>query len=227
MTIKLFLGWLIISMCFIATTRARELYTICFKDIGAFAPEQRSLELTFSESIPTPDEVDRLLRASLEQAVLIDAKQDITALAFFKDDTLKRSQYSGPLFYKASAKQILTEEMLKLTKTLQYETENYSVRIQDGKTLEGVKPQRRWLTLQVIFLSEPTIPEAYKAAIEEIKKVTNQGLDATAYVYVGDKEKETARTQMKDPTGGCVFVRYISENRKIFKKIDQFVESVP
>jgi len=219
--------WLIGLLALTATLSAKEIYQISFKEVPGSTGGQKLLELTFFGKVPAPDEVDKLLRVSLEQAVLIDGSCDIGAFAFAGDDTLRAPQFSGPLFYKAVAKQILTKEALDQTKTIQYETPKYSVIVKDGKTLEGVKPARRWLTIQVVFSEEPSVPDAYEAAMTEIKKTANQGMDITAYVYVGDKDKVTARSQMKDPTGGGVFMRYDNANRKVMKKVDEYVTTLP
>jgi len=220
---RLFLGILALT----ATLSAKEIYQISFKDVPGSTGGQKILQLTFFGTVPAPDEVDKLLRAALEQAVLIDGICDIGAFAFEGDDTLRVPQFSGPLFYKAVAKQILTKEALDMTKTIQYETSKYSVIVKDGKTLEGVKPARRWLTIHVVFAEEPTVPDAYEAALTEIKKTANQSMDITAYVFVGDKDKLTARSQMKDPAGGFVFMSYKSDSRKVMKKVDEYVTTLP
>ena len=197
-----------------------DFFQIDFKTIPT-AHDQVIMELTFPGKIPPPDEVDKLLRSALESAIKIDNSRDITALVFQGDEVLRKPNYSGSLFYKANAKQILNEDALNQTKSLQYETEKYSVLVKDGKTLKGVSPARTWLTAEVIFPTEPSEEQAYEAALNELKKVATQGLDVSIYVFVGDKEKETERTQMKDlKRGGYIFMRYDHATKKVFKKND-------
>ncbi len=208
----------------VAELPAKDIYQLNFKGV---TPNQRLLELVFFEKVPPPDDVDRLLRVALEQAVAIDGSQDILATAFEGDDTLRPPRSSGPLFYKAAAKQILTDDAFNKTKSVQYDSGKYSVLVKDGHTLPNVKPPRSWLTVQVIFPTQPTVAEAYEAALIEVKKAASQGMDVSAYVYVGDKDKETGREQMKDPAGGYVFMRYEAASRKVFKRVSELVEVLP
>ena len=178
----------------------------------------RVCNITFSGKLPSPATVDKIVRESLEKAVLKDPSKDILATAFGGHDTLTSNQYSGSLFYKAADKKILTEDEWLGVKTSASSTDSYYVEIREQGTLPGIKPPKKWLTLTIVYPKTPTQDVAYNAIIAEIDKVVGKGLDVNAYVSVGDRSVKTSWQQMRDRDGAYVFAQYDSATGKITRK---------
>lgn len=178
----------------------------------------RVCNITFSGKLPSPATVDKIVRESLEKAVLKDPSKDILATAFVGDDTLTSNQYSGPLVYKAAEKKILTLDEYRGVKVSTSSTSSYFVQIEQDQTATGIKPAKKWLSLTIVFPKTPSREVAYDAIFTEIAKVATKGLDVNAYVSVGDKNVKTSWKQMRDNDGGYVFARYDSATRKVTRK---------
>ena len=75
----------------------------------------------------------------------------------------------------------------------------YVRRDEEQKTLPGITPEKRWLSLTLVFPKAPTIQKAYEAAIAEAEKAAPRGLDANVYVSVGDKAVARVGVSFKTP----------------------------
>ena len=195
---------------------ANKVYEVVLKDVpgtGLF------LELDFYRNPPPPKIVDRMLRNSVEQAVSIDGTRDILAMAFLGEDVLTDTQYSGELVYRASQRKIMTGDESRGVKTTVTDTGGrYSLEVSEDKTVGGIKPERKWLTLSLIYSTEPPLQEAYDAMLFEIEKMTHSGVDINAYVKIGDKNIKTSQKQMNDPSGGFVFTNFDARSGKVYRK---------
>ena len=174
--------------------------------------------VTFFGSLPAPQTVDKILRDSLQSAVLIEPARDILAMAFRGDDTLTANQHSGALFYRAAEKRIMTLEESRGVKTSATDTGAYYLELKEDGTHAGIKPERKWLSLSLVFATPPTVQQAQDAAIAEIQKHATRGLDINAAPEIGDKNVKTSWQQMRDPSGGFLFYRYVAADRTIYNK---------
>lgn len=178
----------------------------------------RVLNVSFYGKLPPPTVVDRILRQSLDHAILIDSRVDILATGFLGDDSLNSNQYSGSLVYKASQKKIMSYDEYRGVKTTTSSTSSYFVEVQEEKTLTGIKPERKWLSMTIVFPKEPTVDAAYNAIVAETQKLAARGLDVDAYVSVGDQKVKTSWKQMRDRDGAYVFAAYDAASKKLMRK---------
>ena len=188
------------------------------KDVPGSPHGDRALELTFDRDVPQPQAVDKMLRESLEHAVAADGSRDIVAIAFQGDEVLSDTQYSGELMYRAAERKIMTIEEARGVKTTITDAAGYSVKVSEEKTLAGVKPERRWLTISLIYPTPPPLEQAYRSMQSEIEKNVPRGMDINAYVNIGDKGVKTSQRQMHDPSGGYVFMTYDAASNKLSRK---------
>jgi hypothetical protein len=195
-------------------------YEVELKDVPGVRgrPPEKVLDLTFDRDVPEPQAVDKMLRESLERAVADDGSLDITAMAFQGDEVLSETQYSGALIYRAAQRKIMTEDEARGVKTIITDAAGYSVKVSEEKTNEGIKPERKWLTISLIYPTPPPLEEAYKSMQWEIEKNVPRGMDIGASVRIGDKSVKTSQRQMDDPGGGYVFMRYDALSKKLYRK---------
>jgi len=104
-----------------------------------------------------------MLRESLEHAVAADGSRDIVAIAFLGDEVLSDTQYSGELMYRAAQRKIMTLEEARGVKTTITDAAGYSVKVSENKTNAGVKPERKWLTISLIYPTPPPLEQAYRS----------------------------------------------------------------
>ncbi len=154
----------------------------------------------------------------LEHAVAADGSRDIVAIAFLGDEVLSDTQYSGELMYRAAQRKIMTLEEARGVKTTITDAAGYSVKVSEEKTLAGIKPERKWLTISLIYPTPPPLEQAYTSMQSEIEKNVSRGMDIDAYVKIGDKGVKTSQRQMDDPTGGYVFMKYDAPSKKLYRK---------
>jgi len=193
----------------------QKIYEVVLKDVPSGG---LVLELAFYSKMPPPLIVDKILKESLEHAVSIDGTRDILAIAFQGKNVLAGTQYSGELVYRANQKKIMTmDESRGITNTIN-DVGPYALQVIENKTAAGIKPERKWLTYSLIYPQEPKLEDAYVATLLEIEKAAHNGIDITAYVEIGDKAIKTARHQMKDPSGGFVFMRFEAASKKVYQK---------
>jgi hypothetical protein len=188
------------------------------KDVPGGKTRDRVLWLSFDRDLPQPQLVDRMLRESLEQAVAADGSRNILAMASQGDDVLSDTQYSGELMYRAAERKIMTLEEARGVKTTITDAAGYSVKVSEEKTLEGIKPERKWLTISLIYPTPPPLEQAYASMQSEIEKNVPRGMDINAYVTIGDKGVKWSQRQMDDPTGGYVFMKYDALSRKLYRQ---------
>src|SRR5438094_5449061 len=162
-------------------------YEVSLKDIPGAPHGDRVLELGFDRDVPQPQVVDKMLRESLEHAVAADGSRDIVAIAFLGDEVLSDTQYSGELMYRAAQRKIMTLEEARGVKTTITDAVGYSVKVSEEQTLAGIKPERKWLTISLIYPTPPPLEEAYISMQSEIEKNVSRGMDIDAYVKIGDK----------------------------------------
>jgi len=103
-------------------------------------------------------------------------------------------------------------------KTTITDAAGYSVKVSEEKTLAGIKPERKWLTISLIYPTPPPLEQAYTSMQSEIEKNVSRGMDIDAYVKIGDKGVKTSQRQMDDPTGGYVFMKYDAPSKKLYRK---------
>lgn len=195
-----------------ASAASRKIFEVTFDDVpgGGLV-----CNIAFFGQPPPPATVDKIVQSALESAVLVDPSRDILAMAFVGDETMDETQYSGSLVYKAADKRIMTMDEFRGLKSSGQDGGAYYVETEEDKTLQGIKPERRWLSLTLVFPKAPTIQQAYDAALAEAKKAAQRGLDASVYVSVGDKATRTSWRQLRDPSGGYVFVEYQASTKTI------------
>jgi len=195
-------------------------YEVSVKDVPGVrgGPPERMLDLTFYRDVPQPQVVDKILRESLEHAVAADGSRDILAMAFLGEEVLTSTQYSGELVYRAAQRKIMTLEEARGVKTTITDAAGYSVKVSEEKTLAGIKPEQKWLTISLIYPTPPPLEQAYTSMQSEIEKNVSKGMDINAYVKIGDKGVKTSQRQMDDPTGGYVFMNYDALSKKLCRK---------
>jgi hypothetical protein len=175
-------------------------------------------QVTFFGAPPAAATVDKLVRDSLESAALVEPSRDILAMAFHGDDKLNGNQYSGTMIYRADQKRIMTLDESSGVKTTATDTGAYYVELKENGTLAGIKPERKWLSLSIVFPTQPTARQALDAFVAEIQKHKARGLDIDAFPVIGDKNVKTSWQQMRDPNGGFFYFRYTVADRTIYNK---------
>jgi len=218
------LAVVLILVCQVAVVAATtKLFDVTLEDVKGGG---RTLNVGFYGKLPPPNVVDKILRESLDHAILIDPTTDILATAFLNDNTLSSNQYSGSLVYKASRKKVMTFDEYRGVKRTTSGTSGYFVEVEEKKTLAGIKPERKWLSLTIVFSKEPTRTVAYEAIFAEIEKLATRGLDINAYVSVGDQKVKTSWHQMRDSDDAYVFAEYKSTSKGIVRK-GQLLRQLP
>ena len=186
----------------------------------------RVLNVGFYNKLPPPNIVDKIIRESLDHAILIDPNIDILATGFLGDDTLNSNQYSGSLVYKASQKKVMSFDEYRGVKRTTSSRSGYFVEVEEEKTLDGIKPERKWLSVTIVFSKEPSLASAYDAIFLETQKLATRRLDVDTYVSVGDQEVKTSWKQMRDTDGAYVFAEYNARTKRITRK-GQLLKQLP
>jgi hypothetical protein len=213
-----------VLVCQVAVAAAPvKLFDVTLEDVKGGG---RVLNVGFYGKLPPPEIVDKILRESLDHAILIDPTVDILATAFLDNDMLNSNQYSGSLLYKASQKKVMTFDEYRGVKRTTSSRSGYFIEVEEEKTLAGIKPERKWLSLMIVFSKEPTRAAAYDAIFAEIQKLATRGLNVNAYVSVGDQKVKTSWQQMRDTEGGYVFAEYNAASKKITRK-GQLLKQLP
>lgn len=193
----------------------KTLFDVALKDVAGAG---RVLNVGFYGSLPPPKVVDRIIRESLDHAILIDPSKDILAAGFIGDDALSDNQHSGTLVYKAGLKKVMTYDEFTGVKRVTTSANGYLVVIEDGATAPGIRPVRRWLSVTVVFPKKPSRQAAYDAIFDETRKLAARGLDVDVYVSVGNSKEKTSWEQMKDTDGGYVFANFKAANKQISRR---------
>jgi len=190
----------------------KKLFDVSFEDIQGGG---RILKVGFYEKLPSPTAIDKIVRESLDHAILIDPTKEIFATAFLGDDVLNSNQYSGELIYRADQKKVVTYEEYRGVKTSVTSSGNYFIEIQEEKTLEGIKPEKKWLSITIVFPKKPSQQTAYDAIITEAQKLDAKGLDMNLYVSVGDKNAKTSWKQIRDTDGTYIAADYDAASKRL------------
>ena len=195
-------------------------YEVSLRDIPGVrgGGSERILELTFYRDVPGPQVVDKMLRESLEHAVAADGSRDILAMAFLGEEVLSSTQYSGELVYRGAQRQIMTLDQSRGVKTTVTDAAGYSVQVSEEKSAGGIKGERKWLTISLIYPTPPPLEQACTSMQSEIEKNVSKGMDINAYVMIGDKGVKTSQRQLDDPTGGYVFMNYNASSKNLSRK---------
>lgn len=201
----------------------KRLFETTLEDVQAGG---RVLNVVFYTKVPAPAVVDKILRDSLDQAIRLDPSRDILGMAFFGNDALSSNQHSGSLVYKAAERKVVTLDEYQGVKTSTSATASYLVQIQEGKTLAGIKPERKWLSVTIVFSKPPTRDVAYDAIIAEAQKLAAKGLDINLFVSVGDPKVKTSWQQMRDKDGAYVFAEYTASTKGLARK-GQVIKQFP
>jgi hypothetical protein len=178
----------------------------------------RVCNVTFFNKVPPAHTVDKILRNSLELAILVDPSRDILAMAFGGDTELSSNQYSGALVYRAAQKRIMPSDDAFGVKTTSRAAPGYFVVLKEDRTAEGITPVRKFLMMTLVFPKTPTRDLAYKAMLTEVERIADRGLDVNAYVMVGNKADPTTWQQMKDTDGAHIFANYEASSRQVTRK---------
>jgi hypothetical protein len=210
-----FVALIMALLCEATIAAPHRLFDVTLEDVSGGG---RVLNVSFYSQPPPPTVVDRILRESLEHAALVDSKADIVGMAFLGDDELSSNQYSGSLIYKASLKKIVTMDEYRGVKTTTSSVGTYFVEVQEEKTLTGIKPERKWLSLMIVFPKTPAEDLAYDAIVKEVQKLIGKGLDVDAYVSVGDRAVKTSWQQMRAKDGAYVFAEYDAIAKTLTRK---------
>lgn len=193
----------------------KRLFDVTLQDVQGGG---RVLNVSFYSSPPPPKAVDRILRESLEHAALVDRRVDIIGMAFLGDDMLNANQHSGSLIYKASVKRIMTLDEYRGVKIASSGTDRYFVEVREEKTLTGIKPERKWLSLTIVFPNAPNEEAAYDAIFAEVHKLVGQGIDVNAYVSIGNRAVKTSWQQMRAEDGAYVFADYDATSKTLTRR---------
>lgn len=216
MKVNVLTGTVFILVCQVAfAAPPKKLFDVTLEDVKGGG---RVLSVGFYGKLPPPSIADKILRESLDHAILIDPTVDIFAAGFLGDDALNSNQYSGSLVYKVSQKKVMTFEEYRGVKSTTSSRSGYFVEVKEEKTLDGIKPERKWLSVTIVFSKEPSRAAAYDAIFSEIQKLSTRGLDVNAYVSIGDQKVKTLWKQMRDTDGAYVFAEYDAATKKINRK---------
>jgi hypothetical protein len=190
----------------------RKIFEITFDDVpgGGLV-----CDVSFFGQPPPPATVDKIVRSALESAILVNSSRNILAMGFVGEEAMDETQYSGSLVYRATDKRIMTMDEYRGIKSSSHDTSAYYVETKEDKTLEGITPERGWLSITLVFPKAPSIQQAYDAALVEAEKAAKRGLDANVFVSVGDRVTRTSWRQLRDPSGGYVFVEYQASTKTI------------
>jgi len=224
MTIRILATALLVLACQVAVAAPpKKLFDTTLEDVKGGG---RVLNVGFYGKLPPPSVVDKILRESLEHAILIDPTVDILAMGFLGNDALNSNQHSGSLVYKAKEKKIVTFDEYRGVKTTSSATKNYFVEVQEEKTLARIRPEKKWLSVTIVIPKQPTRDAAYDAIAAEAQKLAARGMDVNAYVSVGDQKVKTSWKQMKDTDGAYVFAEYDAASKKLMRK-GQLLKQLP
>lgn len=207
---------ILVLACHVAfAAPAKRLFDVTLEDVAGAG---RALNVGFYGKLPPPKTVDKIIRQSLDHAILIDPSKDILATGFVGDTVLGSNQYSGSLVYKAAQKKVMTMDEYRGVKRTSSSGNGYFVEIEDGQTLPGVTPARKWLSVTIVFPKKPSRYAAYDAIFAETQKLAGRGLDVDVYVNVGNQKEKTTWEQMKDRDGGYIFANYKAATKQVSRR---------
>lgn len=216
MKVNVLVGAVLILVCHVTfAATPKKLFDVALEDVVGAG---RVLNVGFYGKLPPPKVVDRIVRESLDHAILIDSSGDILATGFIGDDTLNSNQYSGSLVYKASQKKVMTYDEYTGVKRTTSSGSGYFVEVEEDQTAAGITPVRKWFSVTIVFPKKPSRSAAYNAIFAEAQKLAARGLDVDVYASVGDQKVKTSWKQMKDNDGGYVFANYKAATKQVSRK---------
>lgn len=182
-------------------------------------PERlRLCNLVFDRDPKSPEFVDQMLRDGIEAAIAEDASRDILAMAFVGDEVMRQNQHSGSLVYRAATKKIGLLDDERGIKKITADRDGYFVETREEKTLEGIKPERRWLGISIVFAAPPDPAVAYDAIRKEIGAAARRRLDIRVYAFAGDKARRTSWQQLRDVDGAFIFAEFRAASGSITRR---------
>jgi len=224
MNVRLLAAALFVFVCAdVVAAPPKRLFDVTLEDVQGAG---RVLNVSFYGKLPRPNVVDKIIRESLDHAILFDPTVDILVTGFLGDDTLNSNQHSGSLVYKARQKKVMTFGEYQGVKATTSSTSTYFVEIEEEKTIAGIKPEKKWLSVTIVFPKQPTRDAAYEAIFVETAKLATKGLDINAYVSVGDQKVKTSWKQMRDRDGAYVFAEYGAASKKLMRQ-SQVLKQLP
>ena len=164
----------------------------------------RQCDVIFKKLPDSSEVVNAIVRTALEAEIKKSDTTDVLAMAFLGEDTIGYPRWSGSLIYKASTKRILTLAEDGGRATQRTDLGKYLLEIRDGKTMEGIKPEKKWLDASFVFPSRPTDAEIYKVVTDELHK--HRGIEVNVTVYTGDKANGMSWQQIDDQDGNKMHV---------------------
>ncbi len=176
------------------------------------------LNVGFYGKLPPQAIVDNIVRQSLDHAIQVDPRADILATGFLGDDSLNSNQYSGPFIYRAAQKKVEIFVLFPKGMINSTSTSTYFVEAEEQKTFPGIKPERKWLTVTIIFPKQPSPGVAYDSIIAEVAKLVPRGIDITVYVSTGNKNQKASWQQMRDTDGANIFADYKASSKQLTRR---------
>jgi hypothetical protein len=175
------------------------------------------LNVTIFEKV-TKEQAAEMLKQQLQICVSVLKPTDgILATAWDADEN-QILPSGDKLIYDAKTKKIMTMDEHEGVSRKGQDRKDYFVETEEGKTAKGIKPEKQWLTITLVYFKPPAVETAYAAAVNEAEQAAAKGLDVTVYVSVGAKGDRANWEQLKDPDGGYVFVNYDAKTKTIKKK---------
>ena len=212
-SIAVLIAFVVYGNCLAAAPK--RLFDVVLEDIRGGG---RALNISFYDKIPRPDQVDMIIRESLNHAILVDATANILVTGFHGDDVLGNNQYSGSLIYVAHQKKVMTLDEFRGVKFATLRMSDYFVEVEEHNTAPGIKLPKKWLFVTIVFPKPPTLNSANRAIVEQANRLQDRHLDMTLFVDVGDQNVKTSWQQMKDADGTYVFAEYGTASHKLTRR---------
>jgi hypothetical protein len=213
-TISVFIASIILNCPAYAASQSSKLFDVTLQDIPGGG---RVLDIGFYKKPPSPKVIDKIVRQSLDDAILVAPSNDILAEAFIGDQTLNSDQYGGPLIYKARLKKIQ-----KFWKPEQWKGAiipsaniNTNAFFTDIVERSNYNMSKKWIDATIVFPQKPNQKAAYDAIRLAAKKLVSRKEDINLYVDVGSKNEKTSWRQIKDTDGTYISADYNSATKKL------------
>lgn len=181
-----------------------------------------TLDVTFREMPETSDAVLRILKGELIQFVS-KCDGDILVTAWFCPDEETEDQIPLPdgsthlIYRRADGACLNWSDYIGETKDTK-ETSSYFAIVSSCKTAEGIKPEKSWLNISVIFKKPTASLEIYEILVALCRDWAVTELEISAYAYFGDKNNPLSWKQIRDSDDAYLFVRWDNETREITRK---------
>ena len=178
------------------------------------------LEVTFKEPSPDPEIVDRLLRSALEDVSRKRSDRDIVGFALRGRIGLggipTSVHYSCPLVFSAWQKRIITADEWRGAAVSEVDRGRYLLRISAEGTLPAPEPMRPFLVLTIVFPTKPGVDEMRSAALAEIQRYADQGMEINVAPRVGNKRVRTTWDPIFHGDGRSYHFRFNPKDRVVY-----------